>query len=73
MNLRKCIASILLRLRGTSREWIGSILRDPLIAFRGQQDLLKAKLARGATEDSYLGPAHRPPVRRVTLRLVAAA
>jgi len=66
--------------RGATFQLLGRVSGDPLVAFRGQQDMLRAKLARRAVvDDSYLGPSVRPPVRMIAdprssrLRLVASA
>jgi hypothetical protein len=77
MKLRNNLAASALQARGLARVLAAQLTGDLLLAFRGQQDLLCAKLARRGPEDSYLGPGYRPPMRRVAhtprLQLVALA
>jgi len=79
MNMHKSLSVAMLHSRGATLQLLGRVVRDPLVVFRGQQDLLRAKLVRKSVDDSYLGPAARPPVRKEVhaaasrLRLVASA
>jgi len=79
MNLHQHLTFAVLHSRGVALQALGRVAGDRLVAFRGQQDLLRAKLIRNSRDDSYLGPGRRPPVRKSAaalpsrLRLVVSA